>query len=146
VCRRVGQTGRSTTADVPLPGARETSAGAPGASDAPAFLRGLYGTRAAQVLALAQSAPGLDRPLSPAYPDIGAQVLFAVRLEHCVRLSDFIRRRTLLGAATDQGWDAAPRVADLMAAELAWSPTQVSAELDTYRRDIASTRAFTEDS
>jgi glycerol-3-phosphate dehydrogenase len=108
-------------------------------------LRDLYGTRAPQVVALAQSAAGLDRQLSPRYPDIAGQVLFAVRAEHCLRLSDFIRRRTLLGASTDQGWDAAPRVADLMAAELAWSPAQVSAEMDSYGRDIASTRAFAED-
>lgn len=144
VCRRVGDTRRSTTADVPLPGARKASAAADGSS-APDFLRGLYGTRASEVLALAQSAAALDRQLSPRYPDIGAQVVFAVRSEHCLRLSDFIRRRTLLGAATDQGWDAAPRVADLMAAELGWSAAQISAELDSYRCDIASTRAFAED-
>ena len=64
----------------------------------------------------------LNRPLSPRYPDIAAQVIFGVRFEHCVRLSDFIRRRTLLGASTDQGWDAALAVAALMAAELGWSP------------------------
>ena len=143
VCRRVGETRRCTTADVPLPGAAAAAGSA--ASDAPAFLRDLYGTRAPEVVALGRSAAGLDRQLSPNYPDIGAQVLFAVRMEHCLRLSDFIRRRTLLGAATDQGWDAAPRVADLMAAELAWSPAQVSAEMDAYGRDIASTRAFAED-
>jgi glycerol-3-phosphate dehydrogenase len=146
VCRRIGDTRRSTTAHVPLPGARAVSGAPRGGSEAPEFLRGLYGTRAPQVVALAQSATGLDRQLSPCYPDIGAQVLFAVRAEHCRRLSDFIRRRTLLGASTDQGWDAAPRAADLMAAELAWSPAQVSTELDAYRRDIASTRAFTQDS
>jgi glycerol-3-phosphate dehydrogenase len=146
VCRRIGETRRSATADVVLPGAREATAAARGGLEPPEFLRGLYGTRAAQVVALAQSAAGLDRQLSPYYPDIGAQVLFAVRSEHCRRLSDFIRRRTLLGASADQGWDAAPRAADLMAAELAWSPAQVSAELDTYRRDIAFTRAFMQDS
>jgi glycerol-3-phosphate dehydrogenase len=146
VCRRLGNSRRATTADVPLPGAREGSAASADPSDALTFLRGLYGTRAGDVVALAQSAAGLDRQLSPCYPDIGAQVLFAVRSEHCLRLSDFIRRRTLLGASADQGLDAAPRVADLMAAELGWSAAQVSAELEAYRRDIASTRAFTQDS
>ena len=105
----------------------------------------MYGSRAGAVVALADAAPELNRALSPRYPDIAAQVVFAVRFEHCVRLSDFIRRRTLLGASTDQGWDAATPVAALMAAELGWSPGQMSAELDAYRRDIDSTRAFKEE-
>jgi len=57
-------------------------------------------------------------------------------------VSDFIRRRTLLGASADQGWSAAPRVAALMAGELAWPAPQVAAEVESYRRDIGSTTAF----
>jgi glycerol-3-phosphate dehydrogenase len=150
VCRRLGAAGRCTTADVPLPGARVESAnpnrsGSPDGVGALPFLRTLYGSRAGAVVALADAAPELYRALSPRYPDIAAQVVFAVRFEHCVRLSDFIRRRTLLGASTDQGWDAAPPVAALMAAELGWSPGQMSAELEAYRCDIDSTRAFKEE-
>jgi glycerol-3-phosphate dehydrogenase len=150
VCTRVGATGRCSTADTPLPGARAESAypnrgGSPDAADSLPFLRALYGSRAERVITLAGAATDLHRPLSPRYPDIGAQVVFGVRFEHCVRLSDFIRRRTLLGASADQGWDAAPRVAALMAVELGWSSGQQSAELDAYRRDIDSTRAFREE-
>jgi glycerol-3-phosphate dehydrogenase len=150
VCARVGTRERCTTANTPLPGARGESADpsradSPGASDPLEFLRALYGSRAESVMTLARAAADLDRPLSPRYPDIAAQVIFGVRFEHCLRLSDFIRRRTLLGASADQGWDAAPRVAALMAAELGWSSGQLSAELEAYRRDIDDTRAFKKD-
>ncbi len=150
VCRRVGAAGRCTTAEAPLPGAHVESAnpnreGSRDAGGALPFLRALYGSRAGAVIALTEAAPDLNRPLSPGYPDIAAQVVFGVRFEHCVRLSDFIRRRTLLGASTDQGWDAAPRVAALMAAELGWSAALMSAELDAYGRDIDATRAFKEE-
>jgi glycerol-3-phosphate dehydrogenase len=144
VCTRIGRKHRCTTADTPLPGARVESA-EPDPTDQLSFLRVLYGSRAGHVRALARAAADLDRPLSPRYPDIAAQVIFGIRFEHCVRVSDFIRRRTLLGASADQGWDAAPRVAALMATELGWSSGQLSAELEAYRRDIDDTRAFTKD-
>ena len=144
VCRRAGITRRCSTAEVPLPGARNPAA-AQDAGEVPGFLRALYGCRTTEVLALTGLGEDLTEPLSPHYPDIGAQVVFGVRAEHCVRISDFIRRRTSLGASADQGWAAAPRVAALMAAELGWPPQQEASELDAYRREIDATRAFRED-
>ncbi|HEU4938437.1 MAG TPA: glycerol-3-phosphate dehydrogenase/oxidase [Vicinamibacterales bacterium] len=82
------------------------------------------------------------RPLTSEYLDVGAEVICAVRSEHCQRVSDFIRRRTRLGASADQGWSAAPRVAEIMGAELAWQPERIAAEIESYRRDIESTTAF----
>jgi glycerol-3-phosphate dehydrogenase len=144
VCRRIGVTRRCATAESPLPGARRHS---PAGSDGiPDFLRAMYGTRAGEVMIIARKAEHLTRPLSPRYPDVGAQVVFGVREEHCFRVSDFVRRRTLLGASADQGWDAAPGVATLMAAELGWSTGQTAAELEACRRDIERARAFKEDS
>jgi len=149
VCRRAGVSRRCTTAETPLPGAREdTAPGAPvsgPAAETPQFLRALYGTRADRVLALANATSDLARPLSARRPELGAQVIFGVRVEHCVRISDFIRRRTLLGASADQGWDAAPRVAELMAAELGWSSERTAAELEDYRREIDRNCAFKEE-
>jgi glycerol-3-phosphate dehydrogenase len=143
VCRRLGVRDRpSTTATTPLPGARGAHSDTAGATGAPAHLYDLYGTRAAAVVALAHSTAGLNRALSPRYPDIAAQVAFSVRTEHCVRLSDFLRRRTLLGASADQGWDAAAPVADVMAAELGWPRARVAEEIEMYRRDVAATQAF----
>jgi glycerol-3-phosphate dehydrogenase len=143
VCRRLGLRGRpATTATMPLPGARGTNPANAQTPSLPAHLYDLYGTRAAEVVALAHSSADLSRQLSPKYPDIAAQVAFSVRTEHCVRLSDFLRRRTLLGASADQGWDAAAPAAELMAAELGWSRARVAEEIEMYRRDVASTQAF----
>jgi glycerol-3-phosphate dehydrogenase len=136
-CRRLGIDRRSTTAEQPLPGARGTRD-----TSVAAHLYDVYGNRAADVDALAASSRELARPLSTRYADVGAQVVFAVRQEYCVTVEDFIRRRSLLGASADQGWDAAPAVAAIMGAELGWSPEQRAAEIEKYGRDIARTQAF----
>ena len=142
VCRRLHASDRrSVTADTPLPGARPLRENSE-AGDITSFLYDLYGTRAVDVVELSRSGEGLDRQLSPKYPDIAAQVLFSVRLEYCVRLSDFLRRRTLLGASADQGLDAASPVAALMARELGWDAARMATEIDEYRRDVAATLAF----
>jgi glycerol-3-phosphate dehydrogenase len=141
VCRRLElRDRRCTTAETPLPGAR----GLHGKSTdgVPLHLHDLYGARAAEVMAVARSGTALDRPLSPNYPDIAAQVVFGVRREQCVRLSDFLRRRTLLGASADQGWDAAQPSASLMGAELGWSAARIAEEVEAYRQEIAETVAF----
>jgi glycerol-3-phosphate dehydrogenase len=135
VCRRLGVDRRSTTADTLLPGAR-------GSRSEPSDLYDLYGSRADRILALARAEPDLAVPLSAKYPDIAAQVVFAVRDEHCLKLADFLRRRTLLGASADQGADAAWPAASLMARELGWPAARTAAEVDEYRKDIERTRAF----
>ena len=142
VCRRLGVSRPSTTAEVPLPGARASGAAAGSHPGVSSHLYDLYGSRAAGVLALALSEPGLDRPLAGKYPDIAAQAVFSARFEHCVRLSDFLRRRTLLGASDDQGIEAAAPAAARLAAELGWSPARTAEEIEAYRRDVAATLAF----
>jgi glycerol-3-phosphate dehydrogenase len=138
VCRRLNVTARSETARTPLPGARPTAA----PIEAPQFLRALYGARAVEVMALTRDADDLKQRLAGPYPDVAAQVVFAVRSERCQRVSDFIWRRTRLGASADQGWSAALRVAELMGAELAWPREQMAAEVENYSREVSATRAF----
>ena len=137
ICRRLEVNRRSTTADDALPGARGTR----NTQVAP-HLYDVYGNRADEVARLAASHRELARPLSPKYPDIRAQVVFAVRHEYCVTVADFIRRRSLLGASSDQGWDAAAAVAAVMGEELGWSSEQRAMELERYGRDIERTQAF----
>jgi glycerol-3-phosphate dehydrogenase len=91
----------------------------------------LYGSRAVEVVALANATAALGAPLSPAYPDIGAEVVYGVRREYCVRLDDFMRRRTLLAASADRGAQAVATAAALMARELSWSPAHQAAEAAT---------------
>jgi len=139
ISRRLGVAARATTAEEPLPGGR--GAGAEGSGVLP-HLHDLYGSRAADVMRLAAERPDLARPLSPRYPDIGAQVVLAAREEHCVTVADFLWRRSLLGDTADQGWDAAPAVADILAGELEWPPDRRERELAACAQDIERTRAF----
>jgi glycerol-3-phosphate dehydrogenase len=154
VCRVLGVTRACETATRPLPGARPSPA-AKAAKPTPtealippppaalqAHLTALYGTRAAEVIHLANTDRSLAARLTPASLDIAAQVIFAVRAEQCLRLGDFLLRRTRLGFSADQGVAAAPRVAELMAGELGWSSARKTAELDAYRAAVARTQAF----
>ena len=102
----------------------------------------LYGSRAREVINLAATTARLREPLSPHAPDIAAQVVFAARTEQCVRLVDFLLRRTLLGFSQDQGQSAADRVLSLLAQELGWSPERMSAEMSLYEDHIAMTQSF----
>jgi glycerol-3-phosphate dehydrogenase len=149
VCRALGVARACETATRPLPGARPSPApsSADGIAAAPppavqAHLTALYGTRAAEVIHLASVDRSLAARLAPSSLDIAAQVIFAVRAEQCLRLSDFLLRRTRLGFSADQGLSAAPRVAELMASELGWAPSRTAAELDAYRAAVARTQAF----
>jgi glycerol-3-phosphate dehydrogenase len=139
ICRRLGVTERARTADEPLPGGHSTR---PSASGISRHLADLYGSRAADVLRLAEEQPDLARPLSPRYPDIGAQVAFAARHEYCVTLADFLRRRSLLGATSNQGMDAAPAVAAVLARELEWPSDRALHEIERYALGIEKTRSF----
>ncbi len=149
VCRQLGTADCSSrTAETPLPGARDQFGGPredDGRDGVTSHLYDLYGTRAEHVLALARSDARLATPLSAAYPDIGAQVIYSVRHEHCLQLSDFLRRRSLLGASADQGLDAAQPAAQLMGAELGWTNTDTAAQVERYRQEVATTQMFRQD-
>jgi glycerol-3-phosphate dehydrogenase len=145
VCRALGVSRVCETAARPLPGARPSPADALATPPPPALLAhltALYGTRAAEVMHLASVDRSLAARLTPESLDIAAQVIFAVRAEQCLRLGDFLLRRTRLGFSADQGAAAAPRVAELMASELGWSPSRTASEIDAYRAAVARTQAF----
>jgi glycerol-3-phosphate dehydrogenase len=118
VCRKLGIAKPCVTAVTPLP---DPAVGA------------------TEVSKLAASDPALAERLAPQYPDIAAQVIFAIRQEQCVHLSDFLLRRTLLGFTPDQGLAAVPAVAALMSRELKWSPARTASEVEDYRRWVKET-------
>ncbi len=81
-------------------------------------------------------------PVPALHDDLLAQAAYAVEHEHAVHLSDVMRRRTALGASADQGWSRTAEVTAAMAVRLGWTREHTSNEVDDYRRDIESTRAF----
>jgi glycerol-3-phosphate dehydrogenase len=90
----------------------------------------VYGSDAPAIQALMQTDPALARQLDPALPYTGAEVLWAARHEMARTVEDVLARRTralFLNART--AIEMAPRVAELLAAELgrdsAWAAAQV---------------------
>jgi glycerol-3-phosphate dehydrogenase len=146
VCSKLGVAAPCRTAATPLPGARPRPESDDDLSsvdgETAAHLSGLYGSRAAAVAQLAASVDALQERLGPDYPDIAAQVVHAVRSEQCVRLSDFILRRTTLGFSRDQGRGAAKKVASLMARELDWPPERAAEEARAFGSLLDLTQEF----
>ncbi len=91
-----------------------------------------YGSDADAIRALAKSDPTLTQPLHPALPYTSAEVIFAIRNEMARTVEDVLARRTrALFLNARAAHQIAPRVADLLAAELkkdtAWKSAQLGA-------------------
>ena len=145
VCNKLKVNQPCETATLPLPGAQEIGTASIHSSmtrEVIEHLYSLYGSRADEVLNLAESDPELQRALARTSLDIAAQVVFAIREEQCLHLNDFLLRRTLLGFTRDQGGQAVERAVFYMARELSWSEAQISAEVEAYEKHRAQTQSF----
>lgn len=94
---------------------------------------GVYGSEARQVGQLMRDRPELAAPLHPRLPYPGACVVWAARNEMARTVEDVLARRTralLLDAAASI--EAAPRVAELMAAELSFDAAWIAAQTGEY--------------
>jgi glycerol-3-phosphate dehydrogenase len=89
----------------------------------------LYGSRYDEVTKLAAET-NLRANLTPNEPTIEAEVLYAVRNEMALTLSDVLLRRTELGTIGAPSQAALARMADLMASELGWSDAETSRQID----------------
>ncbi|MDH7568817.1 MAG: FAD-dependent oxidoreductase, partial [Armatimonadota bacterium] len=93
-------------------------------SDQADYLLSFYGTRAADVLALAEENPELRQQVAPAYPDIRAQVQYAVETEGARSTADVLLRRTGLAYAADRGAQAVDPVSRDVGQLLGWNAAQ----------------------
>jgi glycerol-3-phosphate dehydrogenase len=94
-----------------------------------------YGVRTGRVLDLIEERPFLAAPIAKDDPPVLAEVVLAAREDMAVAVEDVLLRRTRLGhLLSDQGREAAPAVAELMAAELGWPPETEAAQVLAYRR------------
>ncbi|MFP5250364.1 MAG: FAD-dependent oxidoreductase [Acidobacteriota bacterium] len=90
----------------------------------------VYGTDAAEIRSLAQQDPNLAKPLHPALPYVGAEVVWAARAEMARTIEDVLSRRTrALFLNAHAALQMAEAVARLLARELghddAWVATQL---------------------
>lgn len=137
---------RCTTAITPLPGGAignfnnfVAAAVRRWPAHEPAMIEHLarnYGGRMGEVLRLVEADATLARPLADGLPEIGAQVLHAVRAEQAVALGDVVFRRTGLGTLGNPGETALIGAARLMGGLLGWDRAermrQVERVLDQY--------------
>jgi glycerol-3-phosphate dehydrogenase len=146
--RKLGIDRRGETAQAKLPGGAATpdreefrrQAGEAGVAVASAdHLLDFYGSRAASVLAIAREDQRLARPLDDSHPEIGAQVLLAMREEFCVHLEDFLVRRTGIAFSADQGQRCAEAAAALMEQESRWDTARKKAEFARWEAYLTRT-------
>jgi glycerol-3-phosphate dehydrogenase len=100
-----------------------------------------YGGEARAVMGLVAADPDLAEPLVPGLDYVRAEAVFAVRHEMAGSVDDVLSRRTRARLlAGDASADAAGDVADLLAAELGWSPAEAAASAEAYRASVAAER------
>jgi glycerol-3-phosphate dehydrogenase len=91
-----------------------------------------HGTQAGDVAALGERL-GLLRPLGPEIDHLEAEVVWAAREELALGLADVLVRRTRLAQELpDRGAAIAPRVAEILGAELGWTKRRRNDEVGTY--------------
>jgi glycerol-3-phosphate dehydrogenase len=133
------------TADTPLPGGKMIDLASALAearrkyeallpSETLPHLLAAYGARYEHVLALANDRSDLRTRIGDESPVIGAELVWAVRREMAVTLSDAVVRRTPLGALGYPGDRAAERSADIIGAELEWTAERRETEIEALRR------------
>ena len=124
---------RSATRRLELLGAVRPTTAEPGTLDHHLVHR--YGTLADEIRALVAFRPELGEALVPGQPYLRAEAVYAVRHEMATTLDDVLARRTRAHLFDRRAsLDAAATVADLIAAELGWSPDETARQLDAYRR------------
>ena len=99
------------------------------AKDVSRHLTSNYGTRALQVAELVRRRPDLGRRLSPLYPFLAAEVVFACEQEYAETAVDVLARRTRLAFLdADVARAAVSDVVALMAASKGWARARREAE------------------
>ena len=94
----------------------------------------LYGTEHTRILDIARECPSLARPLGAHCPTLGAEILFAVREELALHVTDALLRRTGAGAAGHPGDDALTAAATIMGDALSWTPERRRDEIEAVER------------
>jgi glycerol-3-phosphate dehydrogenase len=142
IVQRDGREAESRTDDIPLgmparPEDLETGLELPdGAADQLAFR---YGHAARRVLDLAEADPALAEPILPGHPDLMAEAVIAARAEQARSVADVLMRRTRLGlVAAVELREEEPilRLAEVVGAELGWTPERIASEPEAWRRVV----------
>jgi glycerol-3-phosphate dehydrogenase len=141
-----GSTRRTNTDTAILPGAGISdhealtieTARAVGLELAPTIVRHLnaiYGDRSAAIVRIMAERSDWRMPLIPGRPEVGGEVIHAIRAEMACTLADIVIRRSELGAMGNPGREIVAAIATIAAEELGW-------DADRRDREIATVEAF----
>lgn len=97
----------------------------------------LYGTRARDVLVLAERRPNLATPFCEHGPILKAQACYAALNEGAETLADVMLRRAPIGLAACLGLDCVEAAADVVGQTLRWDDERRRREAEAYRRLVA---------
>ncbi len=100
----------------------------------------IYGGRASQIAELCSGDRELGRCIDAGQTVLAAEVVFAIREEFAMTLSDVVFRRLMIGLDADQGRPMYDAIADLAAREFGWSPEMRAGRLDELRSFADSLR------
>jgi glycerol-3-phosphate dehydrogenase len=114
------ETARDLRMDVTLPAIRH--------------LIGLYAEGAAEIIRLVHERPELGQPLSADIETIQAEIVYTIRREMAVRLTDVLVRRTELGSAGRPSDDAVRTAARIAQSELGWDDARTTQEIEEVAR------------
>jgi glycerol-3-phosphate dehydrogenase len=93
-----------------------------------------YAERAADIVTLMHERPELRRPLTPEDPTFSAEIVYVIRNEMAVRLTDIVLRRTTFGATGHPGDEAIRASAAIAGTELRWDAEQTAREIGDLQR------------
>jgi glycerol-3-phosphate dehydrogenase len=92
-----------------------------------------YGSNYRHLIDLLREDEKLSKPLVEGSPELYAEIVYAVRQEMAVALSDALIRRTRLAVlAGERSVECAPVAANLMARELGWNEEETKRQIDEF--------------
>src|SRR6185436_1405516 len=94
-------------------------------------LNAIYGDRSAAIARLMAERSDWRMPLVPGRPNVGAEIIHAIRHEMACTLADIVIRRSELGATGHPGREIVHAAAAIAAEELGWDD-------DRRHREIAA--------
>ncbi len=145
VCRELDIHRRSKTSHLPLLGAVGFTEPDTADQSLSAHLTRRYGSEARRIDALISEDPDLAQRVVPGLPYVKAEVVWAVRHEMARSVDDVLSRRTRARLlARDASAAAAADVANLLAAELGWTPAEAASDAARYRSSITHERESAE--
>jgi glycerol-3-phosphate dehydrogenase len=94
----------------------------------------LYAEGAAEIVRLVHERPELAQPLGSGIETIQAEVVYTIRREMAMRLTDVLVRRTELGSAREPAAEAVRTAARIAQAELGWDDERTALEVKDVER------------